>query len=145
MQTEWQESGVLLRVVGENTDFSRRILLKCPIWLLAFIVTCCLKDIRFIFAAWKLCMLKSVTGIAASIRELHKLGYDLDVSVHGELSWNRERNTLISLEIDTYQDHRMAMAFAPVGLKLPGLVIRNAGVVTKSFPTFWEQLDKLLI
>lgn len=50
-----------------------------------------------------------------------------------------------SLEIDTYQDHRMAMAFAPVGLKLPGLVIRNAGVVTKSFPTFWEQLDKLLI
>lgn len=48
-------------------------------------------------------------------------------------------------EIDTYQDHRMAMAFAPAGLRFPGLVIRNAGVVSKSFPTFWEQLDKLLI
>ena len=52
---------------------------------------------------------------------------------------------MISLEIDTYQDHRMAMAFAPAGLRFPGLVIRNAGVVSKSFPTFWEQLDKLLI
>ena len=52
---------------------------------------------------------------------------------------------MTSLEIDTYQDHRMAMAFAPAGLKLPGLVIRNAGVVSKSFPTFWEQLGKLLI
>ena len=83
--------------------------------------------------------------MAASIHELRKLGYELKIPVHGELCWNQERNTLISLEIDTYQDHRMAMAFAPAGLKFPGLVIRNAGVVSKSFPTFWEQLGNLLI
>ena len=145
VQTEWQESGVLLRVVGENTDFFEADFTEMPDLALTFIVTCCLKDIPFHICGLETLYVKECDRVAASIRELHKLGYDLDVSVHGELSWNRERNTLISLEIDTYQDHRMAMAFAPVGLKLPGLVIRNAGVVTKSFPTFWEQLDKLLI
>ena len=39
----------------------------------------------------------------------------------------------------------MAMAFAPVGLKFPGLTIRDAGVVTKSFPGFWEQFNNLVI
>ena len=145
VQTEWRESGVLLRVAGENTGLFEADFTEMPDLALTFIVTCCLKDIPFHIRGLETLYVKECDRVAASIRELHKLGYDLEVPVHGELSWNRERNTLISLEIDTYQDHRMAMAFAPVGLKLPGLVIRNAGVVTKSFPTFWEQLDKLLI
>ena len=145
VQTEWRESGVLLRVAGENTGLFEADFTEMPDLALTFIVTCCLKDIPFHIRGLETLYVKECDRAAASIRELHKLGYDLEVPVHGELSWNRERNTLISLEIDTYQDHRMAMAFAPVGLKLSGLVIRNAGVVTKSFPTFWEQLDKLLI
>ena len=145
VQTEWRESGVLLRVAGENTGLFEADFTEMPDLALTFIVTCCLKDIPFHIRGLETLYVKECDRVAAAIRELHKLGYDLEVPVHGELSWNRERNTLISLEIDTYQDHRMAMAFAPAGLKLPGLVIRNAGVVTKSFPTFWEQLDKLLI
>ena len=136
VQTEWRESGVLLRVAGENTGLFKADFTEMPDLALTFIVTCCLKDIPFHICGLETLYVKECDRVTASIRELHKLGYDLDVPVHGELSWNRERNTLISLEIDTYQDHRMAMAFAPVGLKLPGLVIRNAGVVTKSFPTF---------
>ena len=89
---------------------------------------------------------KETDRIAALITELRKLGYLVRSEQDSILLWDGERcpaeNTPI---ISTYEDHRMAMAFAPVGLKLPGLVIRNAGVVTKSFPTFWEQLDKLLI
>ena len=41
--------------------------------------------------------------------------------------------------IDTYHDHRMAMAFAPLGLKIP-LHIKDAGVVSKSYPSFWEDM-----
>ena len=44
--------------------------------------------------------------------------------------------------IDTYNDHRMAMAFAPLALKVP-LTIENAEVVSKSYPTFWEDLKKI--
>lgn len=45
--------------------------------------------------------------------------------------------------IDTYDDHRIAMAFAISGLRTPGIVIREPGCVTKSFPTFWQRLDHL--
>lgn len=46
-------------------------------------------------------------------------------------------------EIDTYNDHRMAMAFAVAGTRLPGMVIRHPEVVNKTFPNFWEVLGSL--
>lgn len=46
-----------------------------------------------------------------------------------------------SISIKTYNDHRMAMAFAPLAVKLP-LIIKDAGVVSKSYPAFWEDLKK---
>lgn len=48
-----------------------------------------------------------------------------------------------SAEIDTYNDHRMAMAFAVAGMKLEGMVIRHPEVVNKTFPTFWTVLESL--
>lgn len=45
--------------------------------------------------------------------------------------------------IDTYGDHRMAMAFAVAGTKIPGICINHPEVVDKTFPTFWQQLDSL--
>ncbi|HEC50237.1 MAG TPA: 3-phosphoshikimate 1-carboxyvinyltransferase, partial [Candidatus Desulfofervidus auxilii] len=41
-------------------------------------------------------------------------------------------------EIETYNDHRIAMSFAIAGLKVPGIIIRNPDCVKKSFPGFWE-------
>jgi 3-phosphoshikimate 1-carboxyvinyltransferase len=49
---------------------------------------------------------------------------------------------LDSATIATYQDHRMAMAFAPLALKT-NLIIEEAEVVSKSYPNFWEDLKKL--
>lgn len=46
-------------------------------------------------------------------------------------------------EIDTYNDHRMAMAFAVAAVHLPGIVIRHPEVVNKTFPTFWDVLRSL--
>lgn len=46
-------------------------------------------------------------------------------------------------QIDTYNDHRIAMAFAVAGLRLPGMVIRHPEVVNKTFPNFWEVLKRL--
>jgi 3-phosphoshikimate 1-carboxyvinyltransferase len=46
-------------------------------------------------------------------------------------------------EIETYDDHRMAMAFAPVGL-LCELIILEPGVVAKSYPSFWDHIHKIL-
>ena len=145
IQTEWRDGGVRLLASGQSVDFFEADFTEMPDLALTFIVTCCLKNIPFHIQGVETLHVKECDRVAASVRELRKLGYELDVPEHGELCWNRERNTLISLEIDTYQDHRMAMAFAPAGLKLSGLVIRNAGVVSKSFPTFWEQFNNLVI
>jgi len=46
-------------------------------------------------------------------------------------------------KINTYKDHRMAMAFAIAGLKIPGIIVENPDLVKKSFPEFWEELQGL--
>ena len=53
------------------------------------------------------------------------------------------KDTHKDIHIDTYGDHRMAMAFALAGLRLPGVVIRDPGCVAKTFPTFFEVLSHL--
>jgi 3-phosphoshikimate 1-carboxyvinyltransferase len=46
------------------------------------------------------------------------------------------------VKIATYNDHRMAMAFAPLALRVP-IIIENAEVVSKSYPDFWKDLENL--
>ena len=46
-------------------------------------------------------------------------------------------------EVDTYEDHRMAMCFATLGLKVPGIRIKNPACVRKTFPTFFQKLAAL--
>jgi 3-phosphoshikimate 1-carboxyvinyltransferase len=50
--------------------------------------------------------------------------------------------SLSIVAIDTYNDHRMAMAFAPLAIKFP-IIINNAEVVSKSYPNFWEDIKKI--
>jgi len=45
--------------------------------------------------------------------------------------------------VDTYEDHRVAMSFALVGLKVPGISINDPGCVSKTFPTYFEVWDQL--
>jgi 3-phosphoshikimate 1-carboxyvinyltransferase len=47
------------------------------------------------------------------------------------------------VEIETYNDHRIAMSFAILGLAVPGMKIKNPACVDKSFPGFWKEIDKL--
>ncbi|NJK98571.1 MAG: hypothetical protein HC905_29900 [Bacteroidales bacterium] len=47
------------------------------------------------------------------------------------------------ISIDTYDDHRMALAFAPAALMYPGIIINHAEVVSKSYPEFWNDLKKV--
>jgi len=54
-----------------------------------------------------------------------------------------EPSALDPAAIETYDDHRIAMSFAVLGLRLPGVRIRNPGCVSKTFPGFFEQLQAL--
>lgn len=85
--------------------------------------------------------IKETDRLAALKTELSKLGAIVSVT-NDALQLEQSNNQIIESHIATYQDHRMAMAFAPLALKIP-LVIENAEVVSKSYPTFWEDLKNV--
>lgn len=85
--------------------------------------------------------IKETDRLEALQIELTKLGATITVTDNSlTLVATNEINT--DIRIETYNDHRMAMAFAPLGLKVP-IIINNADVVSKSYPDFWDDLKKL--
>ncbi len=107
------------------------------------VVTCCLKEIPFKFSGLQSLKIKETNRVAALINELKKLGYVLYEPSEGELAWNEERCEPESVpSIATYEDHRMAMAFAPAALLKP-IEILHPEVVSKSYPGFWEDMGLL--
>ncbi len=85
--------------------------------------------------------IKETDRLVALKTEIEKLGGEVNItdkSLH--LKAGESINKMVS--IATYNDHRMAMAFAPIALK-QDLIIEDAGVVSKSYPTFWEDLKSI--
>ena len=111
---------------------------------LPFIVACCLREVPFRVSGLGTLRIKECDREEALVRELGKLGFPLRREDEGVLAWDGERVPPVSLVIDSHGDHRVAMAFATAGLVFPGLVIRDAEVVDKSFPGFWEEIAPLL-
>jgi len=86
--------------------------------------------------------IKETDRLEALNTEITKLGGTIEVT--DKTLHLKKRNTPIHKNgnIATYHDHRMAMAFAPLGLCVP-VAIEDAGVVSKSYPDFWEDLKTL--
>lgn len=106
-----------------------------------FVVTCALLGIPFCFSGLQSLKIKETDRMAALIKELGKLGYVLRETDGHTLSWNGERTApLPHPVIDTYEDHRMAMAFAIASFRFPDMHINHPEVVSKSYPLFWDDL-----
>jgi 3-phosphoshikimate 1-carboxyvinyltransferase len=80
--------------------------------------------------------IKETDRITATATELRKLGAEVEEFPDG---LRITPGTLRAAVIDTYDDHRMAMAFAMAGLRIPGVVINDPGCVSKTFPDFFER------
>lgn len=108
-----------------------------------YVVTCALLGIPFHFKGLSTLRIKETDRIDALMIEMRKLGYVLTTNPDNDLIWSGERcEAEASPVIDTYEDHRMALAFAPAASKFPGLRINNPGVVTKSYPHYWDDLRR---
>lgn len=109
-----------------------------------FAVTCCAMGIKFEFSGLETLKIKETDRIAALINELKKFGFVLHEPCDGALAWDGTMVEMADLvSVDTYKDHRMAMAFAPLALTYGSVVINNPEVVSKSYPEFWEDLKYL--
>jgi 3-phosphoshikimate 1-carboxyvinyltransferase len=84
--------------------------------------------------------LKESNRLAALVTELHKTGIKAEEIEDGlRIEGSRPHGA----EIETYNDHRIAMSFAILGLTVPGIKIKDPSCVQKSFPGFWDELEKL--
>ena len=107
-----------------------------------FVVCCAMLGVPFHFTGLKTLKIKETDRIEALKREMQKLGFVLYDRNGEELCWDGERCPAdLEAGIDTYEDHRMALAFAPVALVQP-VIINNPQVVTKSYPHFWNDLKR---
>jgi len=109
-----------------------------------FVVCCALMGVKFRFTGLQTLKIKETDRIEALKTEMRKLGYVIRDINGQELVWNGERcEPQANCAIDTYDDHRMALAFAPAAFRLMEIRINHPEVVSKSYPHYWEDLAKI--
>ena len=142
VSTEFTPQGVRLRkqsvppISRLEEDF-----VDIPDLAQTFVVTCALLGIPFRFTGLQSLKIKETDRINALKAELKKLGYLIKDEQDSILTWDGERCTAEQTPvIHTYEDHRMAMAFAPASFCYPNLRIADPHVVSKSYPRYWDDL-----
>jgi 3-phosphoshikimate 1-carboxyvinyltransferase len=158
VQANWFEQyfGIRSRQEGDSVRLTKKkpILLKKlalnfienPDIAQTFVVLAIGKKMPFHFTGLKTLKIKETDRIEALKTECAKLGAILTEPAEGELAWDGstvESTVQQDPVIATYDDHRMAMSFAPVALFNGSIRIQDAMVVTKSYPSFYEDLKSV--
>lgn len=139
--TIYEDEGVRLTKHNNYPQHFEFDFIDNPDMVQTFVVALCLKGISFKLMGAQTLRIKETDRIAALQTEMKKLGYTILEPEKGVLTWDGTiSRPLNEIRIDTYDDHRMALAFAPAAINFPGLIINNAGVVSKSYPTYWDEL-----
>jgi 3-phosphoshikimate 1-carboxyvinyltransferase len=146
VKSTFTEEGVLLtKIPAEKTlswDFT-----NCPDLAQTVAVTCAAKHIEATFTGIESLKIKETDRVVALQNELQKFGGEL-VEIEKNKRYVVKRNSEFKiqnseLKIATYDDHRMAMAFAPLAM-LIDVTIEEPNVVVKSYPSFWDDLQKIV-
>ncbi|MBC5835932.1 3-phosphoshikimate 1-carboxyvinyltransferase [Flavobacterium sp. F372] len=144
VETIFKENSILLRKI-ENfqlpaSNFQLN-LQNSPDIAQTIAVTCFGLGFECHFTGLHTLKIKETDRLEALKNELTKLGAEVSIT-NDSLTILSSKGINENVSIATYQDHRMAMAFAPLALKVP-IIIENAEVVSKSYPTFWDDLKKI--
>ncbi len=146
VQTTVLANGIAIEKIGDKQpDFLEYDFTNCPDIAQTVAVLCAARGVRARLTGLSTLRIKETDRIFALQKELAKLNVtatingDDALAISGKVHFN---NQIIS--IATYEDHRMAMSFAPLALIFDsGIIIEDIDVVKKSFPSFWRELEKL--
>ena len=135
---------ILIEKVAHAVKYLEYDFVDCPDLAQSVICTCIGLGIEGEFTGLHTLKGKETDRIKAVQNEIKKLNWTLEETAEGNyhLSRAKERQA-IQLQIETYNDHRMAMAFAPLTIIYEELQIESPDVVKKSFPLFWNELQKM--
>ncbi len=143
--TTFNEQGLIL--LSQKQDLPRQYtydFTTCPDLVQTLAVSLCALDVPFRFTGTSTLRVKETDRISALQTELKRVGFVLNAEPGGAwLEWDGERcDPESDPVIQTYHDHRMAMAFAPLAISLGKISIEDPGVVSKSYPGYWKDLEK---
>jgi 3-phosphoshikimate 1-carboxyvinyltransferase len=147
IQSEQESNGVrLTRKDFQKPDQLILDFIENPDIAQTFAVLCVCKGVSFHFKGLHTLKIKETDRIAALRQELSKMGALLTEPNPGELAWDGEISTQLKQAdpvIKTYHDHRMALAYAPASLVMPKIIIEDPMVITKSYPSFYDDLKRV--
>ncbi len=135
-------NSLLLKNNGNVQPHIELNLIKAPDIAQTIAVTCFGLGISCDLTGLHTLKIKETDRLVALHTELTKLGANISVTDESLHLTARQNPIKKDVAIDTYHDHRMAMAFAPLGVKAP-IRINDAEVVSKSYPTYWDDLRAL--
>ena len=143
VETEFDGDRLILTKINDN-ELKPLILdlVNSPDLAQTIVVTCFGLGIPCRLTGLHTLKIKETDRLIALQNELGKLGAEIEVT-NNSLSLKSAQIINSNVSIETYNDHRMAMAFAPLALKVP-LIINDAEVVTKSYTSFWEHFETVL-
>lgn len=141
--SQFKDGGVYLK--KESKPISRDLfdLKKCPDLAQTIIVVCAALGHEATFTGLETLKIKETDRVKALQNELAKMGVKL---IEDNLMYKldcSEKFIPQHLFVNTYEDHRMAMAFAPLALLIPEVELEEEKVVEKSYPAFWNDLEQL--
>ena len=142
VQTTFGKNAINLKKVKLSTKETLEIDLKnAPDIAQTIAVTCFAEGIACNLSGLHTLKIKETDRLVALHDELSNLGATISVT---DISLHLKKSSVINenIAIKTYNDHRMAMAFAPLALRVP-IKILNAEVVTKSYQKFWEDMQQI--
>jgi len=119
--------------------------IKCPDLAQTFAVLCAVLGHQCVFSGLQTLKIKETDRVLALKTELQKLGADF---IEDDNKWtvipipSDKLTSINAVEINTYEDHRMAMAFAALATRMD-VTFDDTEVVNKSYPTFWQDLERL--
>ncbi len=151
VDTTYTEGGLLLKKTGNpRTEFFEWNFVKCPDIAQTLAVVCAGRNVQGLFTGLETLFIKETDRVAALKNELAKVGVSF-VKMPARFSQRSQKQYFMvegkfNIEttpiFPTYEDHRMAMAFAPLAM-FHEIEIEEPSVVGKSYPQFWEDLKKL--
>ncbi len=141
VETTFDESGIIIKRIKHAAKSVQFNLASSPDIAQTIVVTCFGLGVGCYLSGLDTLKIKETDRIEALRLELTKIGA-LVVTTNSTLKLGSSTKIKSNKKIETYQDHRMAMAFAPLALKT-SMIIEDAEVVSKSYPTFWDDLKSI--
>ncbi len=139
VETKFNTNSITLTKTDKKPDLKTLNLINAPDIAQTIVVTCFGLGISCDLTGLHTLKIKETDRLIALQNELQKFGAQIEIT---DKSLHLKPSTILhnNCTVKTYNDHRMAMAFAPLALKTP-LTIEDADVVTKSYVNFWQDLD----